>query len=188
MQLSFVNLQCAVAIIFEDNFWVHPHNLSLDPELLAWLLDPDSLTAKLKALYPEFSVRLLRHTPASPAPAERALVGTERPFQAREVVLQNATTPLVFARSLIPNDKHSTASALNNLGTQPLGEALFERDDVEIGPISVCRFATDSRMALYNQQLTGENRELWGRRRLFTLDSQPVLVAEVFLSPAPCYK
>ncbi|MGX5915407.1 chorismate--pyruvate lyase family protein [Aliidiomarina sp. Khilg15.8] len=177
-----------MAIIFEDNFWVHPNNLALDPELMAWLLDPDSLTAKLKTLYPDFAVRLLSHEPAVPAPSERILTGADRPFQAREVVLQSADTPLVFARSLIPDNTCSAASALNNLGNQPLGEALFEREDVDIGPISVCRFKADSQMALYNQELTGERRELWGRRRLFTLDSQPVLVAEVFLSPAPCYK
>lgn len=188
MRLPFYNLQYIVAIIFEDNFWVHPHNLTLDPALQAWLLDPDSLTAKLKARYPEFNVRLLNHAPASPAPSEQTLVGTKQAFQAREVVLQSGQIPMVFARSLIPDATHATASMLNNLGPQPLGEALFERKDVDIGPISVCRFTPDSQMARYNQQLTGELRELWGRRRLFTLDGQSVLVAEVFLSTAPCYK
>lgn len=177
-----------MATIFENNFWVHPHNLTLDPELLAWLLDPDSLTAKLKNLYPDFNVRLLSHEPAEPEPSERVLTATRQPFQAREVVLQSGGTPLVFARSLIPNAANSTANTLNHLGDQPLGEALFQRSDVDIGPISVCRFAADSQMALFNRQLTGDTRELWGRRRLFTLDGQPVLVAEVFLSTAPCYK
>lgn len=177
-----------MAIIFEDNFWVHPHNLTLDPALQAWLLDPDSLTAKLKARYPDFNVRLLSHGPASPAPSEQVLVGSTQPFQAREVVLQSGQTPMVFARSLIPDATHATASMLNNLGDRPLGETLFERKGVDIGPISVCRFTPGSQMARFNEHLTGELRELWGRRRLFNLDGQPVLVAEVFLSTAPCYK
>ncbi|WP_157982841.1 chorismate--pyruvate lyase family protein [Aliidiomarina minuta] len=153
-----------------------------------WLFDSGSLTAKLKALNPDFEVEVLRHANGRIYHDEVALLEKDVPCQVREVILRSAGLPVVFARSVIPNADDASLNALNSIGNQPLGEALFSRSDVTHGPIAVTQFSAQSNMASFNEELLGSRQALWGRRRKFEITDNPVLVTEVFLSSAPCYK
>lgn len=119
---------------------------------------------------------------------EYAALGIEaQPVLIREVVLFSDNKPVVFARSVIPFKALPESSEFTNLGTNPLGERLFNRENISAGDIQASIFLADSNVGLLNQQLNGTKASLWGRRRCFHLPETPILVAEVFLSSAPCY-
>lgn len=181
------------ATIFSDTTWyeaaAHPGLRTLGPNLRDWLQDPGSLTQRLRQHLLSFNVQVLRHQPAELTLDELAKVAPwgEHTTQCREVLLCDGKVPAVFARSIIPQAERGLLHKLQHIGTQPLGEALFTHSDVDIGPFEVAYFAPNSQVGLLNQQLTGISESLWGRRRNFYVENTPVLVAEVFLSTAPCY-
>ena len=182
------------ATIFSDTTWhdaaVHPLKDTLSAPLQSWLQDPGSLTRRLQQQCTGFNVQVLRHQTAPLAADEQAHISPWPAHQAqcREVLLCDATVPVVYARSIIPQADTGLLHRLQHIGTQPLGEALFTEPGIAIGPFQWAYFAPHSSLGLLNQQLTGTHRALWGRRRRFFVDNNPVLVAEVFLSTAPCYE
>lgn len=179
--------------IFSDTSWyevtAHPEVGSLGPGLQSWLRDPGSLTQRLRQHLTSFNVQVLRHQPAPLALDEQAKIAPwdEHTTQCREVLLCDAKVPTVFARSILPQAEHGLLHTLQHIGSQPLGEALFTHTDIDIGPFQLAQFAPHSQIGRLNQQLTGISTSVWGRRRNFYVDNTPVLVAEVFLSTAPCY-
>ena len=182
------------ATIFSDTTWhdaaAHPLRHTLSAQLQSWLQDPGSLTQRLQHQLAAFNVQVLRHQPAPLTSDELASI---KPWhaemtQCREVLLCDAMEPTVFARSIIPQANQGLLHTLQHIGTQPLGEALFTHPNIAIGPFQWAYFAPDSQVGALNQQLTGTRTALWGRRRSFLVDNSAVLVAEVFLSSAPCYK
>lgn len=181
------------ASIFSDIEWISPHQAletwQLDARLQSWLLDPSSLTARLHTCTSDFNVKVLRH-------AADAITGDEQAFmqlpeyaqcQVREVLLCDRQNPWVFARSVIPQASEGLLFELQNIGDRPLGEALFNHSGVTPGDFQLAIFSPPSQMAVFNTQLTGTTQTLYGRRRVFWVKQAPVLVAEVFLSSAPCY-
>lgn len=168
--------------------WRLPHSESIPKLLLAWLTDAGSLTEKLKALPGDFQVQVLAETEAFADEHEyQAMSLAKQPVIIREVLLYCAAVPLVYARSIIPIPPENTPMELTQLGNKPLGELLFNRHDIELGPIEIAEFAHNASVSQLNQQLHGNNARIWGRRRCFHLPEQAILVAEVFLSKAPCY-
>ncbi|RUO23391.1 chorismate--pyruvate lyase [Aliidiomarina iranensis] len=154
----------------------------------SWLSDPGSLTEKLKTLRGEFSVHLLGQTEGLAQAHEYAALGiAEQPVLIREVILFSGKAPLVFARSIIPFRALAHDSEFVQLGNNPLGERLFKSSDIQAGAIEAGQFSKDTPVAELDRLLQGDRIELWGRRRCFYLVETPILVAEVFLSNAPCY-
>lgn len=174
--------------LFNGSRWDFLRPKTMPDTLADWLFDAGSLTAKLKELHPDFEVEVLRHARGLVYNDETVLLDSDMPCQVREVILRSEGVPLVFARSIIPNSGAESLNALNSLGNQPLGEALFSRSDVTRGPIAITQFSTQSNMATFNEQLVGSRQALWARRRKFEIAENPVIVTEVFLSSAPCYK
>lgn len=150
-------------------------------------MGPGSLTLRLQNLTTNFNVEVLRHEPGAISNEERVTLQRESIFSNREVLLRNAHVPWVFARSLIPQEGGTLINKLQGIGNSPLGQELFTHDQVTPGEFSFACFAIDSEMSKYNQQLGGRPQVLWGRRRVFWIEQDPILVAEVFLSHAPCY-
>lgn len=168
--------------------WRLPHSENIAVHLSAWLTDSGSLTEKLKALPGDFQVQVLREDEAFADEHEYQAMGLlKQPVIIREVLLYCAAVPLVFARSIIPVPPAGAAAELTQLGNKPLGELLFNRNDIELGPIEIAEFTGNAPVCLLNQQLHGNTTTLWGRRRCFRISEQAILVAEVFLSKAPCY-
>ena len=157
-----------------------------------WLLDPGSLTHRLKQVCgATFQVRVLRQSRCRPrkdearvlklAPSQRGLI--------REVKLLCRGKPCVFARTVIP---FSTLSGkqrrLAHLGSRPLGAFLFTDPTMRRGPVEISQMNRNH--DLYTRAFAGLKQrpsEIWGRRTVFYLGGKPLLVSEIFLAPpSPC--
>lgn len=181
------------ASIFSDTTWIPPHQAlnawQPDTRLRSWLLDPGSLTSRLQTFTDNFNVRVLRHAPGALGADELSLMRlpANTDCQVREVLLCDRQSPWVFARSIIPQASDGLLLELQNIGTSPLGEALFTHPGVTPGDFQLAAFNSLSKIATLNTKLTHTTQTLYGRRRVFWVKQAPVLVAEVFLSNAPCY-
>jgi chorismate--pyruvate lyase len=185
-----MNLQLLFPVTLPSH-WQNSDSCALPEHLQSWLLDPDSLTARLKTHCHQFRVELLgqkiEHCQADEAVAaipvgEKVLV--------REVLLYCDDQPQVFARSLLPvSSLTGTEQALANLGTKSLGQVLFNNPSLERKVIEVATFGLTSSVGKLarNLQLT-MTQTLWGRRSIFMLDNKPLMVAEVFLPGAFIYQ
>lgn len=117
----------------------------------------------------------LDHFQSGPLRFERGIV--------REVVLSGAGVPWVFAQTIIPLETAQAETWLTGVGKQPLGDALFQREDVVRSPIEFARLGTGQ--ALHDRagelDLNGDQQPLWARRSCFFANGSPLLVTEVFL-------
>ncbi|MFB9886345.1 chorismate--pyruvate lyase family protein [Balneatrix alpica] len=156
--------------------WHHPARLTRQlagRQVKHWLLDDGSLTRRLLAhAKGDFQVRVLYQGWQLPRWDEAKVLGLS-PRQrvwVREVQLLLWGTPWVQARSLVPaKTLHGPGRSLRLLGHRPLGAWLFRRRDLQRGPFQLCL-------------QTGEEG-LWGRRSVFYVAHQPLMVSEFFLPP-----
>ncbi len=144
-----------------------------------WMICDDSLTQRLQAHFRNFAVVGVRQQWTRPFPDEARLLGL-RPHQTalvREVWLQSGTTPLIFARSVLPRASlRGEWRRLTALGTRPLGAVLFGDRQV-------------TRTALTYRKLSGrhpisrriDQSGLWARRSVFLRAGRAILVTETFL-------
>lgn len=185
-----MNLQSLFPVTL-SNHWQSPKHCNLPDYLLSWLLDSNSLTARLKSHCQRFRVELLgqsieachqHETFANIKAGEKVLV--------REVLLYCDEKPQVFARSLLPLSSLTGAEqALANLGTQSLGQVLFNNPSLKRETIEVALFDLNSTVVKMAQQLNLVSQdELWGRRSVFVVENKPLMVAEVFLPRAIAYQ
>jgi chorismate--pyruvate lyase len=128
-----------------------------------------------------FRVRLLGQGWRRPLPAEHRALGLEgmRRALVREVLLECAGEPWVFARSVIP--AASLAGELRHLrrfGERSLGALLFSTQGVQRGEFEVARLAPGDPLLAAHAGVAGT---AWARRSLFRLRGRPLLVQEVFL-------
>jgi len=133
-------------------------------QVLPWILDNSSLTAKLKNKYSDFHVNVISQVENTPYNCELKLLGgiEDETIIVREVELMGEKQPVVFARSVIP--KTSDTNKLLAIGSKPLGEILF--DD----PL------------IYRDQLeVGQHQGTWARRSTFVVGATKLLVSEIFL-------
>lgn len=105
----------------------------------------------------------------------------------REVHLLCDEQPWVFARTLIPlSTLHGRGRHLMRLGSRPLGEVLFTDPQVNRGPMEAACIQVGQRL---HRRAFGEREEsldpIWGRRSIFHIDGQPLLVCEIFLPDLP---
>jgi len=149
-----------------DKFRWRPFDVSEDipAHVLPWLLDNSSLTAKLKAKYPNFRVKVVSQAQTKPYDCEIKMLGCNEndSIIVREVELLGEGLAVVFARSVIP--KTPDTNPLLSIGSRPLGEILF--DDPSI----------------YRDQLeVGQHQGSWARRSIFVVGKTKLLVSEIFL-------
>lgn len=141
-----------------------------DMQLLSWLLDPGSLTQRLRQMSLErFNVRVLeegwqQHCVPSLLQCFPPHVVRERMWS-RKVVLRCGETPWVAAHSLIPvSSMEGPLKRLRRLNERPLGEFLFRDHNLLRSQLEIVRAG-----------------DIWGRRSLFISHHRPLLVAEFFL-------
>jgi chorismate lyase len=136
--------------------------------LRPWLLEPGSLTQRLKACcVGEFGLVVLDERPVPMTAADADALGLSPGAAAlsREVHLCCDGVPRIHARSLLPESTLTgPAASLAALGTRPLGDALFTFPDLKRGTIEIAH--TD---------------DGWARRSVFRIGDAPLLVAEWFL-------
>lgn len=163
------------------------------PELAAqWLFDSSSLTRRVcEACAGRFRVDVLSQHWGRPMFNEARRLGlADRSIALiRQVHLLCDEQPWVFARTVIPRRTLSGPRRyLTQLGSRPLGAVLFadpsmRRDEVEVACIRPGQYAFD----LATHKLDRQPRCIWGRRSVFFLERESLLVSEIFL-PAlvPC--
>ena len=185
-----MNLQLLFPITL-PNHWQNSDSCVLPEHLHSWLLDPDSLTARLKTHCQQFRVELLGQKIESCQPHEAvADIPAGEKVLVREVLLYCDDNPQVFARSLLPlSSLTGDEQVLANLGTKSLGQVLFSHPALERKTIEVASFDDNSSVGELAKKLTLDIRHsLWGRRSIFVLDDKPLMVAEVFLPNAYAYQ
>lgn len=161
--------------------------------ILPWLFDRGSLTARIKKACPRgcFRVEVLQQKWGRPLYSEACLLDMRIGGRAivREVELHCNGVSWVFARSLIPAvSLKGSARRLSMLGGKPLGELLFSDPGMRRGAIQVARLSPRHRLFVSaTERMPTPPEEVWGRRTLFYLDSQPLLVNEIFLPDIPEY-
>ena len=170
--------------------WQDISSFVLDEMLVDWLLDPNSLTERLKSHCHDFRVEVLgqRVEPCAVLEENRDIKAGE-PVLVREVLLYCDDIPHVFARSLLPlSSLTGDQQHLANIGNQSLGQLLFKNPDLERRNIEVSLFEHPSCLARLIQDLNlATQTSLWGRRSLFYLKEKPLMVAEVFLPGSFAY-
>lgn len=157
---------------------------------VGWLLDRDSLTARLQARG-AFDVRVVRQGLAVPTFNEAVALGIQRKRLAwiREVALYCDGEPVVFAHTVLPyRPRGPMTEWLARLGNRSLGALLFSHAGFVRGPLLSKRF--DRRDALFAPAITAMKLDspeahsppavLWARRSSFSFRKQKVLVTEVF--------
>lgn len=147
-----------------------------------WLSDPASLTDKLVARAAgDFKVEVLNQSIAQPLLSETQALGLARDDTAlvREVALLGQSEPWVYARTVIPQSSlDGSLGELRELGNRSLGSAIFADPSLQRGALEIARIEPDY-IPAYGL-LIGVS-PTWGRRSVFTLKGQSLLVTEVFL-------
>ncbi len=151
----------------------------------SWLFDTGSLTQRLTDLCAdEFRVEVQRRVWQHVELNERRVLqlgGAECAY-VREVILYCCEHPMVFARTVIPALTVQKHHYLLMLGNKPLGAALFADPKMHRGPIEITCLRPQQKLFKKVTACVPEKPEgVWGRRSLFKLGSDPLLVAEYFL-------
>lgn len=160
-------------LITLDTHWQDANSIALPPDLAPWLLEPASLTARLKRHCQHFRVQLLQQQDARLPPFLAALLPDTRVAQVREVILWCNDKPCVYAQSWLPEATVDALKPLADLGERPLGDFIFQHQDLTRGKIE----AASVQLALPELP----NKSCLARRSVFCLQRKPLLVAEVFL-------
>jgi len=185
-----MNLQLLFPVTL-PSYWQRSQECALPEHLQSWLLDPNSLTARLTTHCNQFRVELLGQR-IEPCQAHEAVadIPAGEPVLVREVLLYCDNKPQVFARSLLPlSSLTGTEQALANLGSQSLGQVLFNNPSLERKIIEIAEFdLTSSVGKLAHDLQLNITHSLWGRRSIFMLENKPLMVAEVFLPEAIAYQ
>lgn len=173
-----------------DVNWVNATNAPHSPNLRDWLLDPTSLTARLKKHCTNLDVVVLgQRVEPCQAHESNSEIDTGEDVLVREVLLFCDQQPHVFARSLLPlKSLTGEQKALASLGDKPLGQVLFNNPKLHREILEVAEVLPTPRVGELLAMLDlNQRHNLWGRRSLFTIEHKPLMVAEVFLPPAAAY-
>jgi len=97
------------------------------------------------------------------------------------VLLHANGKPLVLARTILPAQTIRIAHRnLSHLGNRPLGEVIFAYPDLERRQRQFS-LATPGNWSAALQTDTPVTQPIWGRRTVYAIHKQPMLVAEFFL-------
>ena len=151
-----------------------------------WLVDDSSLTRRLQCACPgQFRVEVLSQRMERPMLSEaRALQRPPREIAlVRQVRLLCNETPWVFARTVIPLPSlRGGLHRLALLGSKPLGAVLFADPRMQRQPLEIARITPRHRLyRMAGPTTNGDKASLWGRRSVFRLRGNPLLVSEFFL-------
>lgn len=164
----------SIPFISLDSRWQDANNAALPAALAAWILEPASLTARLKQHCSEFRVQVLQEQPVALPNFLQPLLPNTKQAQVREVILWCDNQPCVYAQSWLPEQTINVLRPLASLGERPLGEYIFQHQSLSRGPIETTTLTIE--LAPLNLA-----NACFARRSVFQLENQPLLVAEAFL-------
>jgi len=174
-----------------DAEWLEPSSVELDSTLMSWLIEPSSLTARLRSNANQFRVSVLGQRIESCREEEASAdIKAGEQVLVREVLLFCDDVPHVFARSLLPlNSLTGEQQGLANIGDQSLGQILFNHPHLIRKNIEIASFEQHASLSpLLTSLSMSHTDKLWGRRSVFVIDNKPMMVAEVFLPKALAYQ
>ena len=158
------------------------------PDCWSWLAEQGSLTERVRKLdsVEPFHLDVLYEARERLNADDAQLLGLAAgdPAIIREVSLNRGSTPMIFARSVMPScSTNGSNSWLARLGDRPLGDALLDKEDVERSEFEVVLL--DEGCLLHNRILLTIGRPgnpVWARRSRVAINRQPILINECFLS------
>ncbi|MDG6778698.1 chorismate lyase [Thiomicrorhabdus sp. zzn3] len=162
--------------------------LGASPEINSWMSTPGSLTQRIRQACPEMQVQILSEGWQIPLASEAQRLGLPdcRKAWIRCVLLKCQQQSWVYARTVIPDMRPGSPwFSLQKLGSQPLGEVLFELKNLQRSPFEWSRNPLQA-WPLIEQALTKSmplafTETSYARRSLFTRQYSPLLLTEVFL-------
>ncbi|MGP9800051.1 chorismate--pyruvate lyase family protein [Rheinheimera sp. NSM] len=154
--------------------WQAAGSQPLPPQLAPWILEPASLTARLKRHSRQFRVQVLNEQRCALPAFLQPLLPETHTAQLREVILWCNGQPCVYAQSWLPQCTIDRLRPLADLGERPLGDYIFQQPGLRRGIIE----ATQLDIALPQLSIAAP---CYARRSVFTLSGLPLLVAEAFL-------
>lgn len=167
--------------------WKDSHRCQLTPVdnmLESWLYETGSLTRRLRSIYGSaFAVEVLfnRWKPAFVDECQLLDLPHQRYQLIREVLLHAKGVPLILARTVLPEPTIAIAHRnLSHLGSRPLGEVIFSYPDLERRRRQISRVDAKQWMPSLSRRLMLDEA-CWGRRTVYAIHQQPLLVAEFFL-------
>ena len=161
---------------------------SLSHNEQGWLLEPNSLTEKLKQHCTEFSVQVLSEKSFLLNSSQQQLLACSEPRAInREVLLLCDAKPMVYAQSWLPITDDMQQQRLLAMGDRPLGDLIFQHSDLKRTEIEVAKFDCQHPVQQLVSQCSAPTKPLWGRRSIFSLAQSRFLVAEIFLPEAYLY-
>lgn len=173
-----------------EPIWVSELQLALlqpDQTTRRLLIDTGSLTRKIiQHCGGRFSVEVLEQKFGRLSHSEREILGLRdgETGNTRAVLLHCSSKPWVFARTVIPHYAlRRSLRRLTQLGDRSLGAVLHSSRVMERSYVEYARFLPHH--TLYQQathSLKRKPSQLWGRRILYHIDGNPLLVHELFLA------
>ena len=154
-----------------------PHNV------LDWLLEPQSLTTRIKDTFTEpFVVQVQAQGLSKPFLTDAKYLQQSPHHYAliREVLLSVGEQPIVFARTTLPKKTAHNLQELTHLGTKSLGEIIFgypdlQRVSLDIAKVKACQLTTRIQNILNGQ------KQVWARRNTYKIKKSSFIVSEFFL-------
>lgn len=153
------------------------------PGLASWLLEPNSLTQRLKNSFSApFSVRLAGQGLAKPFLADARQLKQRQQCHAliREVRLEVGDKPFVFARSTLSQKTAHALNELTHLGNKPLGEVIFAYPDLQRLSLDIAKINVNQLKKEVRESI-GEQNFIWGRRNTYQINQHIFIVSEFFL-------
>lgn len=157
---------------------------ALPAAVQSWTYETGSLTQRLRDYYGnKIAVNILFHQWRAPFLSERLQL--QMPLRRfgliREVMLHRDGTPLLLARTIIPDETIKAAHRnLSHLGARPLGEVIFSYPDLERIAMDLTWIAPDG-WASQIRKKANIDQPVWGRRTIYAIQKRPMLVSEFFL-------
>ena len=157
------------------------------PKLWNWLVESGSLTTRVRArCETDFKLRIIRQVEEKVTAEIAPLLDVDAGAKAllREVTLNCGATPLIFARSIMPDTSVAGKNSwLTELGTRPLGDALFDVRDMRRSEFEIALIHPKSELFTRIHKVTGVRyNEIWARRSVVHINQEPILICECFLT------
>ncbi|GAB4393169.1 MAG: hypothetical protein Tsb005_10300 [Gammaproteobacteria bacterium] len=159
-------------------------NSILSPSLADWLTHKESMTRRVYELTGyTFRVALRCHTWQSPRMYEAELlqIDTQQLALVREVDLFCSHETWMYARAVFSAAFVRQVPALRDLGTQPLGQILFQYP-VQRSDFEICLLEpTNAMYPLATRALSNSIEPVWARRSCLKINDATMLLTEFFL-------
>ena len=160
---------------------------TIPANVLSWIYEKKSLTRRLRQHYgASFKVEILFHRrkPAFLSECKLLKLPHQQYNLVREVLLHADGKPLILARTILPEPTIKIAIRnLSHLCTRPLGEVIFSYPHLERLELNT----TCVQYETWSPALTRKiniDQKTWGRRTVYAIHKQKMLVSEFFLSDA----